>query len=108
MDMPSGTLRRSRHNYCTCPSVQNYERHVRGARIETLQHALKLAGGEEQLARLLHTEPERLRRWLAALESVPLDTFLETLDLLARGPYGPDRKSKGRRPVVLALPPTGA
>jgi hypothetical protein len=88
--------------------VQNYERHMRGARIETLQHALKLAGGEEDLAEWLHAEPQRLRRWLAALEPVPLDTFLEALDFLARGPYGPERKSRGRRPVVLAVPPTGA
>jgi hypothetical protein len=77
---------------------------MRGARIDTLQHALGVAGGEANLASLLGVNPDVLRRWLAAQESIPLNTFLETLDLVARGPYGSDGKRPKRRPVVLAVP----
>jgi hypothetical protein len=76
------------------------------ARIETLQHALRTAGTDERLARLLDVKPERLRCWFSGEERVPLEIFLDALDLIARGPYEPERDEK-RRPVVSAIPPDG-
>jgi len=77
---------------------------LRGARIETLQHALKTVGSVSRLAKLLEVKPERLRRWAVGEEPVPLETFLDALDVLARGPYEPERKAPSRRPVVAVIP----
>jgi hypothetical protein len=85
--------------------MRNVERQpLRGARVETLQHALKTAGSLSRLARLLDVKPERLRRWALGEEAIPLETFLEALDVLARGPYEPERKTPTRRPVVAVIP----
>jgi hypothetical protein len=77
---------------------------LRGARIETVQHALKTVGSVSRLAKLLEVKPERLRRWAMGEEPVPLEAFLEALDVLARGPYEPQRKAPTRRPVVALIP----
>ena len=85
--------------------MRNVERQpLRGARIETLQHALKSAGSLSRLAKLLDVKPERLRRWAVGEEAIPLETFLEALDVLARGPYEAETKAALRRPTVAVIP----
>jgi hypothetical protein len=87
--------------------VTYYEQHLWRARIDTLRHALKVAGDETGLARLLAASPDRVSRWVSGEEAVPLDIFLNALDLVARGPYQ-ENSNRRRRPVVAAIPPKDA
>lgn len=75
-------------------------------RIEALQHALRSAGTDDRLATLLDVKPQRLRCWLSGEERVPLEIFLDALDLIARGPYEPGSNEKRHRPVVSVIPPS--
>lgn len=53
----------------------------------TLWHAAAALGGEGRLAAFLGVSEEKLARWLAGEELAPLDVFLNSLDLVADGPY---------------------
>lgn len=48
----------------------------------TLQRAVLLAGGRDQLARYLEVSPEQLRRWIADETKPPLKAFLRAVDLV--------------------------
>jgi len=50
----------------------------------TLEQAMQVAGGEEQLARILHTSPDLLRRWLAGHAQPPLNKYITALQLVTR------------------------
>ena len=67
--------------------MRNGRQPFRTARIETLQHALATAGSVSRLAKLLDVRPERLHRWATGEEPIPLDMFLDVLDLVAHSPY---------------------
>ena len=51
-----------------------------------LREAIHLLGGESRLAAFLQVETDELRRWLR-LGEIPRDAFVQTLDVLADGPY---------------------
>lgn len=75
---------------------------ARTARVDTMHHAIKAVGGAKALARLLDVKPERVSRWVGGQEPVPLDLFLEALDLIAH-PYTAARHANRRS--VAVLPP---
>ena len=86
------------------PSMRNlYRQPFRSARIETLRHALEMAGSVSRLARLLDVRPERLHRWATGEEPIPLDMFLDVLDVVAHGPYEPHSVSAPRHPVIVSV-----
>jgi hypothetical protein len=53
----------------------------------TLCQAEKTLGGRKQLAHALRVPAEKLAAWLAGDETPPLEVFLDSLDLIADGPY---------------------
>ena len=65
---------------------------------DVLRAAAEALGGDGHLATFLGVPEQELRTWLAgdALPSLP--AFLEALDLVADGPYGPRK-----RPVRVAV-----
>ena len=65
---------------------------------QTLWQAAAILGGEARLARFLGVSQEKLAGWLAGDELAPLDAFLNSLDLIADGPY-----AKGERPIRVAV-----
>jgi hypothetical protein len=77
-----------------------YRQPLRSARIETLRHALETAGSVSRLAKLLDVRPERLHRWATGEEPIPLDMFLDVLDVIAHGPYVPHAGSAPRRSIA--------
>ena len=52
-----------------------------------LSQAEQVIGGRERLARALRVPAEKLAVWLAGEETPPLEVFLDSLDLIADGPY---------------------
>ena len=66
---------------------------------DVLRAAAETLGGDDHLATFLGVAEKDLRAWLAgdALPSLP--AFLEALDLVADGPYGP-RKRRIRVAVI--------
>jgi hypothetical protein len=52
-----------------------------------LSQAEQVIGGRERLAHALRVPAERLAAWLAGEETPPLEVFLDSLDLIADGPY---------------------
>jgi len=54
-------------------------------------------GGRPQLAAYLKVAEDKLDSWLAGEETPPLDAFLDSLDVIADGPY-----ARGERPIRVA------
>ena len=52
-----------------------------------LQEAELTLGGRAHLAAFLHVPAEKIAVWLAGEEAPPLDVFLDSLDVIADGPY---------------------
>jgi hypothetical protein len=48
----------------------------------TLQRAVQLAGGEEQLAAKLRTSPEMLAKWLSGEVRPPIKAYLAALEMV--------------------------
>lgn len=64
-----------------------------------LRAAIDLAGSEENLARRLGVRSEDVHAWLDGTAAPPLEAFLDTLDMVADGPY--DRRRRRIRVAVL-------
>lgn len=76
--------------------------------VETLQEAAQSVGGETRLAYLLMVPEPKLARWMAGEEPVPLDAFLNALDVIAEGLFADAARTKPVRVAVLpetATPP---
>jgi DNA-binding transcriptional regulator YiaG len=54
--------------------------------VRTLQRAVELAGGEEQLASVLRTSREVLSMWLSGRITPPIKPYLAALELVTRNP----------------------
>lgn len=59
---------------------------------EALRQAAYALGGEARLAGFLGVEAERLQRWLAGEDDVPLSAFLRALGVIADGPYASEKR----------------
>lgn len=78
----------SRHAACfACSTVD-----VRTTYTETLACAAANMGGVDNLARFLRVSRARLASWLAGEEAPPSQVFLDALDVIADGPYAPERR----------------
>ena len=64
------------------PRMDQRDRYAR-----TLSQAEKTLGGRDRLARALNVPAEKIAAWLAGAETPPLQIFLDSLDLIADGPY---------------------
>jgi hypothetical protein len=62
-----------------------------------LSHAVVAMGGRPRLAAFLHVSEGKLDAWLAGDEIPPLEAFLDSLDVIADGPY-----ARGERPIRVA------
>ncbi len=56
------------------------------AQTRTLKRAVKIAGSEEKLAKLLGCEVAQLRLWMTGQEPTPSPVYLQALDIVSRGP----------------------
>ena len=54
---------------------------------QALRTAAQVLGSRAQLARFLGINDEQLGRWMAGVEIAPLWAFVQTLELIADGPY---------------------
>ncbi len=63
-----------------------------------LSHAAMALSGRPQLAAFLKVSEPTLDAWLAGDETPPLDAFLDSLDVIADGPYARGE----RRPIRVA------
>jgi hypothetical protein len=52
--------------------------------VRPLEHARRVAGGDEQLAAVLHTSTEALSKWLSGESSPPMRTYMAALHLVGR------------------------
>jgi hypothetical protein len=52
--------------------------------VRPLEHARRVAGGDEQLAAALRTSPESLSRWLSGESSPPMKTYMAAIHLVGR------------------------
>jgi len=67
---------------------------------QALFYAAETLGGAGRLASFFNVPPEKLSAWLSGEQLPPLEIFLDSLDVIAQGPYAPLR----RRPIrVVAL-----
>jgi|SRR5688572_3279152 len=53
--------------------------------VRPLEHARRVAGGEEELAAALRTSPQALSTWLSGEAAPPMKTYMAALSLVARG-----------------------
>ena len=58
--------------------------------VRPLEHARRVAGGEEQLASALHTSADALSKWLSGESAPPMRTYMAALHLVGRS----SRKSR--------------
>ena len=56
---------------------------------QALRDAVRTLGGHERLAGVLKVPAEKLAVWLSGEEMPPLEAFLDSLDVIADGPYAP-------------------
>jgi hypothetical protein len=64
---------------------------------QTLRRAALLVGGVKPLAARLSAPVEQVRNWLTGVDEAPLEAFLQSLDIVAEGPY-----ARSKRPVRVA------
>ena len=64
----------------------------------TLWQAAAALGSQARLAAFLGVTEDKLAAWLAGEELAPLDVFLNSLDLVADGPY-----AAAERPIRVAV-----
>ena len=57
---------------------------------DTLNRAAQTLGGAARLAAFLDVPREQLAAWLSGEEAPPLEAFLQSLDVVADGPLGPE------------------
>lgn len=75
------------------PSVDRQARYL-----NVLRLAARTLGGETRLASFLRIPRDQLRVWLDGSTTPPLEVFLDSLDIVADGPYAPHP-----RPVRVAV-----
>jgi hypothetical protein len=78
----------ARRLLCSFPAVD-----VRTTYTETLACAAATIGGPDRLAQFLKVSKARLTRWLAGEEAPPNEVFMEALDVIASGPWAPERRN---------------
>ena len=61
----------------------------------TLQRAIQIVGGEQELATLLRTSPDVLAKWLSGVVAPPIKAYLAALQLVT---YETAKASAIRRP----------
>jgi hypothetical protein len=60
---------------------------------QALSQAEHTLGGRARLAEFFNVPKEKIAAWLSGEELPPLEVFLESLDVIADGPYAPmDRR----------------
>ena len=64
-----------------------------------LSRAALALGGRLQLAEFLHVPEATIDAWLDGEKMPPLEAFLDSLDVIADGPYAP----RGRRIRIAAI-----
>lgn len=69
-----------------------------GRYANALSQAEQTLGGRQRLAEFLGVAPEKIEAWLTGEEAPPLEVFLNTLDVIADGPYAP-----AQRPLKVAV-----
>jgi DNA-binding transcriptional regulator YiaG len=52
--------------------------------VATLERAMQLAGGPQQLAAVLGTTPDLLRKWLSGSLQPPINKYITALQLVMR------------------------
>jgi hypothetical protein len=62
--------------------------------VPTLERAVELAGGRQQLAELLHTCPEMLGKWLSGQLHPPVGKYLAALQLVMSQVKAPVARSR--------------
>ena len=65
---------------------------------DALWEAELTLGGRAQLAAFFHVPKEKIAAWVSGAEIPPLEVFLNSLDVIADGPYAPVE----RRPIRVA------
>lgn len=65
----------------------------------TLRRASEALGGDVRLAAVLGVPEAKVRAWASGEELPPLEIFLQSLDLVADGPFAP--RKRGVRVAVL-------
>ncbi len=56
---------------------------------DALWEAELTIGGRAQLAAFFHVPKEKIAAWVTGQETPPLEVFLNSLDVIADGPYAP-------------------
>jgi hypothetical protein len=56
---------------------------------QALSQAERVLGGRARLAAFLKVPAEKIAAWLSGEEVPPLEVFLDSLDVIADGPYAP-------------------
>ncbi|HYR36794.1 MAG TPA: hypothetical protein VEQ87_21085 [Burkholderiales bacterium] len=56
---------------------------------QVLSQAEATLGGRARLAAFLDVPAEKIAAWLSGEEMPPLEVFLDSLDVIADGPYAP-------------------
>ena len=69
--------------------------------VDTLKHAVETAGSVDGLARRLAVPGTQVKRWMVGLDPVPLEVFMQALDLIAAGPFNPPHQERRRRGMNL-------
>ena len=64
--------------------------------VRTLQRAVDIAGGDEELAKLLRTSPEVLSKWLSGEMAPPSRINLAAIDVVSRASKDHEPKSAFR------------
>jgi hypothetical protein len=72
--------------------------------VRTLCRAVKIAGGEQQLALRLNVVPSHLSLWLAGLAEPPGDIFLRAVDLVTENDLAQLSASVPPRETALDTP----
>ena len=65
---------------------------------EALRLALALLGNERRLAAYLHVSPDTLSAWIEGRASVPLEAYLDALDVVGEESFLIPRKDYGLAP----------
>lgn len=69
----------------------------RNVHVDTLRLAAETIGGSDEFARAIGVTTDRLRAWMAGIEPLPLEVFLDALDVIAEGPFASSEPGARRR-----------
>jgi len=73
------------------------------SRVDALRDAAEIVGGIVRLASILDVKPSRVSRWVSGEEAVPLELFLDALDVIAQSPHpGLEKHARSALPARLS------